>query len=70
MQTRQRASIFSTPGRDEMERKNGRLQPFSVRDGPFTGVRGVEELERARRGVEREEEEEEGKGGCCKCVVM
>ncbi|KAL5445643.1 hypothetical protein PMIN07_005301 [Paraphaeosphaeria minitans] len=73
------ASTFSTPGRDEMERKRG-----IVEEGPFMNAMGVKELEERRRmvsegkgGVIRVEEggkkkrkAEDEKGGMCRCVVM
>ncbi|OAG11952.1 uncharacterized protein CC84DRAFT_1254315 [Paraphaeosphaeria sporulosa] len=67
------ASTFSTPGRDEMERKRGIAD-----EGPFKGAMGVQELAERRRMVsegKRAEENsqkgnERGKGGMCRCVVM
>lgn len=66
------ASTFSTPGRDEMERKRGIAD-----EGPFKGAMGLKELEETRRmvsgggrgegDVNREKEKEDG---LCRCVVM
>lgn len=42
-------SIFSTPGRDEMERKTALLA--LTKDGPFSRVRSVEELVQQRQEV-------------------
>lgn len=65
-------SIFSTPGRDEMERK----KPIVEEDeGPFAKATNVQDLEQRRRRVS-EAEKDEGDGGrkgrfCgMKCVLM
>ena len=65
-------SIFSTPGRDEMERK----KPVVEEDeGPFAKATSMQDLERTRRRVC--EAEKRSDGGCMKgrmcsrgCIVM
>ncbi|KAJ4986195.1 hypothetical protein SVAN01_08348 [Stagonosporopsis vannaccii] len=64
-------SIFSTPGRDEMERK----KPIVEEDeGPFAKAKNVQDLERKRRTVSegtRDGAEEDKKKFCgMKCLVM
>ncbi|KAF2875441.1 hypothetical protein BDV95DRAFT_664961 [Massariosphaeria phaeospora] len=69
--------IFSTPGRDHMERKKKNLLGFrKAEEGPFDRVTGVEELAEQRRRVSDLRPVERGSGGgggqekwCC-CVVM
>lgn len=64
-------SIFSTPGRDELERK----KPIIEEDeGPFARATTVQDLEQKRRKVSegtRDGEEEKAKRFCgLKCLVM
>jgi hypothetical protein len=65
-------SIFSTPGRDEMERK----KPIVEEDeGPFAKATGMQDLEQRRRRVSevtKDGEEKSEKGRVCgmRCVVM
>lgn len=66
-------SIFSTPGRDEMERK----KPIVEEDeGPFAEAKSIQDLEQSRRKVsegvkESGESDHEGKKLCgMKCAVM
>lgn len=63
-------SIFSTPGRDEMERK----KPIVEEDeGPFANARSVQDLEQTRRRVsEGTRDGEKGERRVCgmRCVVM
>ncbi|XPS81480.1 hypothetical protein M3J09_013414 [Ascochyta lentis] len=64
-------SIFSTPGRDEMERK----KPIVEEDeGPFAKATSMQDLEQRRRRVSEVEKEghDEGKKRICgmRCVVM
>ena len=65
-------SVFSTPGRDEMERK----KPIVEEDeGPFAKATSVADLEQRRRrvseGTKEGEEKDEKKGpGGMRCVVM
>lgn len=65
-------SVFSTPGRDEMERK----KPIVEEDeGPFARATNVQDLEQSRRrvseGTKIMDEEDEKKRPCgMKCVVM
>jgi hypothetical protein len=47
---RKAAPVFSTPGREEMEIKNGQMNDFS-RDGPFGKATGMEDLTLARSRV-------------------
>lgn len=69
---RSKHSIFSTPGRDEMERK----KPIVEEDeGPFAKATSMQDLEERRRKVSeatRTEDEEREKRMVCglKCVVM
>ncbi|KAF1958372.1 hypothetical protein CC80DRAFT_534135 [Byssothecium circinans] len=56
--------IFTTPGRDEMERKKGTLQFFREFDGPFGTATGMDELEEGRKRVsdpKNKKEKQEGK---------
>jgi hypothetical protein len=64
-------SIFSTPGRDEMERK----KPIVEEDeGPFANAKSVRDLEQTRRRVSEgtRDGEEKGERRVCgmRCVVM
>lgn len=64
-------SIFSTPGRDEMERK----KPIVEEDeGPFANAKSVQDLEQTRRRVNegtRDEEEKDERRMCgMRCAVM
>jgi len=64
-------SIFSTPGRDEMERK----KPIVEEDeGPFASAKSVQDLEQTRRRVSEGtgDGEEKGERRVCgmRCVVM
>ncbi|KAJ4360741.1 uncharacterized protein N0V89_001308 [Didymosphaeria variabile] len=72
-------ATFSTPGRDEMERKMGHAD-----EGPFGTAKGVQELAERRRQIsgaksvsqrfeaagKRGNKEDEERGGLCKCVAM
>ncbi|KAJ4374632.1 hypothetical protein N0V86_007505 [Didymella sp. IMI 355093] len=64
-------SIFSTPGRDEMERK----KPIIEEDeGPFASAKSVQDLEQRRRRVSEgtNDEQEKGERKACgmRCAVM
>jgi hypothetical protein len=50
--------IFSTPGRDEMERKKALVE---VDEGPFARAKSMVDLREERRRVSKREEEEDGK---------
>ncbi|KAL1600505.1 hypothetical protein SLS60_006891 [Paraconiothyrium brasiliense] len=70
---------FSTPGRDEMERKRGHAD-----EGPFGTATGVQELVERRKQIsegksvsqrfeqvgKKGKKEKKESGGLCKCVVM
>jgi hypothetical protein len=64
-------SVFSTPGRDEMERK----KPIVEEDeGPFASAKSVQDLEQRRRRVSEgtNDEQDMGERRVCgmRCVVM
>lgn len=75
-------ATFSTPGRDEMERKKAHVKGGD--EGPFGSATGMQELVTRRRQVSErrsvsqrvEEVDKKGKkkdgegGGLCKCCVM
>lgn len=67
-------STFSTPGRDEMERKKGGARAWDGDDGPFGHVKGVKDLEQSRRRIS--EGSRKGKGAAnekwcrCRCAIM
>lgn len=73
LSTASKNSIFSTPGRDEMERKKALVE---IDEGPFARVQSMMDLDVERRRVsgkeERPEEEKSRKGVFvgCGCVVM
>lgn len=69
-------TTFSTPGRDEMERKKGNLNEFSAIDGPFGRVKDVKELEESRKRLKEgsrtgkaAKKRDNGETGCG-CLVM
>ncbi|KAJ4304596.1 hypothetical protein N0V90_000122 [Kalmusia sp. IMI 367209] len=70
-------ATFSTPGRDEMERKRAQLSVGN--EGPFGSATGMQELAERRRRVSEAgrrsrgsegSKKEEGARGACRCVVM
>ncbi|KAF2249072.1 hypothetical protein BU26DRAFT_564754 [Trematosphaeria pertusa] len=70
-------TTFSTPGRDELERKKveSHMGPFARDEGPFGTAKSVKDLEERRRrvseGSRRGEERKKGLCGCgLRCVVM
>jgi hypothetical protein len=68
-------SIFSTPGRDELERKKALVE---VDEGPFARVQSMMDLDKERRRISSggkldqrtEKKERKGLGMKCGCVVM
>tara|TARA_R110002003_G_scaffold27_5_gene1370 strand:+ start:2126 stop:2731 length:606 start_codon:yes stop_codon:yes gene_type:complete len=68
-------SIFSTPGRDELERKKALVE---VDEGPFARVQSMMDLDKERRRISSggkldqrtEQKERKGLGIKCGCVVM
>jgi hypothetical protein len=73
MSTASKNSIFSTPGRDEMERKKALVE---VDEGPFARVQSMMDLDEERKRissgqmeVKEEKKKERGRFGCG-CMVM
>ncbi|KAF2029353.1 hypothetical protein EK21DRAFT_113080 [Setomelanomma holmii] len=63
-------SIFSTPGRDELERKKALVE---VDGGPFARVQSMMDLDEERRRISSGGGTEKGKSGFgikCGCVIM
>ncbi|KAF2824711.1 hypothetical protein CC86DRAFT_456739 [Ophiobolus disseminans] len=74
LSTASKNSIFSTPGRDELERKKALIE---VDEGPFARVQSMMDLDEERRRVSTgrmvedvKDKKERGKLGGCGCVVM
>lgn len=64
-------TAFSTPGRDEMERKRGKVPTFAGDDGPFGKANGMKDLEDRRRRVSDGITQTKTKDRCgCGCVLM
>lgn len=72
LSTASKNSIFSTPGRDELEKKKALVE---LDEGPFARVQSMGDLNQERRKIssgrkEEREEKEEKAGALCRCVVM